>query len=80
MIRIKDQIYNENEIKYIMQFTEKELQVMFKNNDDIYVEATFDDIEWNYQEIDNIKRVTKAKEDAYQRIEELEKRIILINK
>ena len=48
VIKIKDCIFNENEIRYIMQFTEKELQVMFKNNDDIYVDGTFDDIEWNY--------------------------------
>ena len=47
MIRIKDSIFNENEIVYIMEYSEKELQVMFKNNNDIYIEATFEDIEWN---------------------------------
>lgn len=48
MIRINDLILNENEIEYIMQFTKKELQVIFKNNNDIFVDATFEDIEWDY--------------------------------
>ena len=47
MIKIKDYIFNESEIQYIMQ-DDKELHIVFKNVNGFYVEATFDDIEWNY--------------------------------
>lgn len=78
MIKIKDTIFNENEIQYIMEYSEKELQIMFKDQSDIYVEATFDDIEWNYQEIDNKQKSDKSKRRAYKRIEELEEENIML--
>lgn len=48
MLKIKDYIFNENEIEYIMKFTEKELQVVFKNYN-IYIDGTFEDIEFDYE-------------------------------
>ena len=62
MIRIKDSIFNENEIQYIMEYSEKELQIIFKDHSDIYVEATFDDIEWNYGSSEKIQ-IDKLEEE-----------------
>ena len=78
MIKIEDSIFNENEIKYIMKFSEKKLQIMFKNGFDIYVEATFDDIEWNYGNTDTKPYVVMTRSiaedlaNANKKIEELE--------
>ncbi len=59
MIRIKDYIFNENEIEQLQEISnftddekvvhEKVLQVCRKTKSDFYMlDATFDDIEWNY--------------------------------
>ena len=76
MIRIKDSIFNENEIVYIMEYSEKELQVMFKNNNDIYIEATFEDIEWNYEYSHYIdKDSVKFSDKSIQELEEENKKL-----
>ena len=51
MIKIRDYIFNENEIERInhIDIHGNRLHITFKNNKETYVEfATFDDIEWNY--------------------------------
>lgn len=46
MIRIKDYILNENEIKMFVDG--ERIKVVFKNDTHIYTDAKYDDIEWNY--------------------------------
>ena len=76
MIRIKDSIFNENEIVYIMEYSEKELQVMFIDNNDIYIEATFEDIEWNYEYSHYIdKDSVKFSDKSIQELEEENKKL-----
>ena len=58
MIRIKDYIFNENEIKWFEKYNEEEIKVVFVNDTHIYIMATFDDIEWNYEH-------SNIKEDEY---------------
>ena len=41
MIKIKDYIFNENEIVFISQSDIEELHIMLKNNDDFFIKATF---------------------------------------
>ena len=52
MIRIKDYIFNENEIEYIRKGKTLEgfdaLNLKSKNKDILFENATFEDIEWNY--------------------------------
>ena len=59
MIRIKDYIFNENEIEQLQEISnftddeevihEKVLQVCRKTKSDFYLlDTTFEDIEWNY--------------------------------
>jgi len=59
MIRIKDYIFNENEIVKI-QFDDgsKEMEIDHKNGDMTFIDGTFDDIEWNYGQ-------SNIKEDEY---------------
>ena len=48
MIKIKNHIYNENEIKWFEKDNE-DIKVVFVNDTHIYIRnATFEDIEWNY--------------------------------
>lgn len=58
MIKIKDSIINENQIKQIDQIGD-ELHIIFTNIlDDVWIKATFEDIEWNYGQ-------SNIKEDEY---------------
>jgi len=59
MIKIKDYIFNENEIVKI-QFDDgsKEMEIDHKNGDMTFIDGTFDDIEWNYGQ-------SNIKEDEY---------------
>ena len=55
MIRIKDYIFNENEIVKI-QFDDgsKEMEIDHTNRNRTFIDGTFEDIEWNYGQ-SNIK-------------------------
>ena len=59
MIRIKDYIFNENEIVKI-QFDDgsKEMEIDHKNGNMTFIDGTLDDIEWNYEQ-------SNIKEDEY---------------
>ena len=46
MIKIKDYIFNGNEIKMFVDG--ERIKVVFKNDTHIYIDATYEDIEWNY--------------------------------
>lgn len=77
MIKIKDYIFNENDIGKIMSVKKEEnksnfdkLYVFFKNENiaaETFYDTTFDDIEWNYED----EQIRKCL-DSIDREEELE--------
>ena len=73
MIKIKDYIFNENEIVFISQSDIEELHIMLKNNDDFFIKATFEDIEWNYgsqvsSQVKELKHFGKEENQAVKNI------------
>lgn len=46
MIKINDYIFNDNKIKMFVDG--ERIKVVFKNDTHIYIDAKYDDIEWNY--------------------------------
>lgn len=75
MIRIKDYIFNENEIKWFEKYNEEEIKVVFVNNTHIDIMATFEDIEWNYENFNVRKKLEEVILARNVRIKELEDRI-----
>lgn len=70
MIKIKDFIFNENNIKHISQDVNDILRIYYDYDDVVSVpEATFDDIEWNYS------CRNKVQPDYESRIRQLEAKI-----
>ena len=69
MIKIKDYIFNENEINHIHEYNEDTYVYIDKENKYIIENASFDDIEWNYE--NNISE-SLSYDLAKARIEELE--------
>lgn len=54
MIRIKDYILNENDIK-VIENDEDLLTIIFKDGSYRETQGTFDDIEWNYDNLEKIQ-------------------------
>ena len=88
MIRIKDYIFNENEIEQLQEISnftddeevihEKVLQVCRKTKSDFYMlDTTFEDIEWNYgnTELEELKLDYSAVVTGYKKLEEENKKL-----
>ena len=72
MIKIKDYIFNENEIQEI-EIAKKDLMVEFKSGYYEVVEnATFEDIEWNYENFNDCKKLEEVILARDVKIKELE--------
>ena len=77
MIRIKDYIFNENEIKWFEK-DNKDIKVVFVNDTHIYIRnTTFEDIEWNYgnTELEELKLDYSAVVTGYKKLEEENKKL-----
>lgn len=72
MIKIKNFIFNENEIQYINK-TKENIYINFRDGDiETIPSATFEDIEWNYEDeqirkcLDSISREEELEEENKQ--------------
>ena len=80
MIKIKDYIFNENEIEYIKQ-DKDHLSLYFKRKKGVAYRfisnATFDDIEWNYgnTDLEELKLDYSAVVTSYKKLEEESKKL-----
>ncbi len=78
MIRIKDYIFNENEIVKI-QFDDgsKEMEIDHTNGNSTFIDGTFNDIEWNYgtTELEELKLDYSAVVSGYKKLEEKNKKL-----
>lgn len=81
MIKIKDYIFNENEIKWYEKDNE-DIKVVFVNDTHIYIDdTTFEDIEWNYgnTELEELKLDYSAVVTGYKKLEEENKELVETN-
>jgi predicted nuclease with TOPRIM domain len=76
MIRIKDYIFNENDIK-VIENDEDLLTIIFKDGSYRETQGTFNDIEWNYgtTELEELKLDYSAVVSGYKKLEEENKKL-----